>query len=214
MQIDGNIWAGIDIIKDDPNTQNQNSKIFKNLFARNLNLCVVNALSVCEGKITWQKHTKNGTEQSILDLFLVCDQVLPLVDKMIVDEKGGMTLTKYQRGMCVKSDHNMLNLEINMTFHEEKDHEKIKMFNLRNNVCQDDFREKTTNTKAFTKCFENEESINVQFENDTESIPMPKGTELGVSGLSNNALSGGFCRNSDQPVEVTSLLGTNTHQGR
>ena len=61
MQIDGNLWAGERMIKDDPNEQNQNGKLFQEFLERNSNLSVVNALSVCEGKITRKKHTKNGT---------------------------------------------------------------------------------------------------------------------------------------------------------
>ena len=64
--------------------------------------------------------------------FIVCDQILPLVSKMVIDECGQYALTKYRRGKVVKSDHNMLKLEINLTFHINKNHEKIEVFNLRN----------------------------------------------------------------------------------
>ena len=59
---------------------------------------------------------------------------------MIVDKEGGMVPTKCKRGMCVKSDHDIWKLKINMTFHAGKDYDKIKMFNLRNKLCRDDFR--------------------------------------------------------------------------
>ena len=53
---------------------------------------------------------------------------------MIVDKEGGMVPTKCKRGMCVKSDLNILKLKINMTFHAGKDYDKINMFNLRKKI--------------------------------------------------------------------------------
>ena len=94
---------------------------------------------------------------------IVCDQILPLVSKMKIDEIDQYALTKYKKGTIVKADHNMLKLEINLTFHDEKKHERTEVFNLRNKLCQNDFKEKTSNTNQFTKCFEGEETIDIQF---------------------------------------------------
>ena len=137
--------------------------MFELLLKRNPNLSVVNALRICECKITREKKTKRGTERSILDFFLVCDQILPLVSRMVVDEKGEIALTKYRRRNIVKTDHHMLKIELDLTFHNEKKHEQTDMFNLLNKVCQQNFGEKTTNTNVFSKCFESDESINIQF---------------------------------------------------
>ena len=94
IQMDGSSWAGREIIADDPNKQNQNGKFLHQFLVKNLNLSVVNALEVCEGKITKERHTKNGIERAILDFFIVCDKMLPLVKRMVVDEKGESALTK------------------------------------------------------------------------------------------------------------------------
>ena len=85
LQMDGNLWTGSNIIKNDPNKQNQNGKIFENFLQKNSHLSVVNALSVCEGKITRRTHIKQNIKESILDYFVVCDQILPLVSKMVID---------------------------------------------------------------------------------------------------------------------------------
>ena len=37
-------------------------------------------------------------------------------------------------------------------------------------MCQDDFKEKTSNTDQFTKCFESEETIDIQFKSGTEDF--------------------------------------------
>ena len=48
----------------------------------------------------------------------------------------------------------MLKLEINFTFHINKQHEQTMFFNIRNKLCQEDI---------FTKCLEVDETIDVQF---------------------------------------------------
>ena len=58
---------------------------------------------------------------------------------MVVDEIGEIALTKYRNGNIVETYHNMLTLEINLTFHKAKDHERTEVFNLRNTNCQQIF---------------------------------------------------------------------------
>ena len=82
---------------------------------------------------------------------------------MVIDEKGENALVKYRGGKIVKADHNMLKLELNITIHEKKEHKRIKMFNLRNKLCQKQFKDFTTNTNRFTKCFSSNESFEIQF---------------------------------------------------
>ena len=163
LQMDGNLWAGKGIIKDDPNTQNQNGKLFQNYLCSNPNLSVVNALPVCEGMITRKRHTTKGTEVGVLDFFVVCEKILPLVTKMVIDEAGESALTRYRGGKVVKADHNMLKMEVNLTFHMDNRHERRELFNLRNKLCQKQFQEFTTNTDRFTKCFTTDEPFEVQF---------------------------------------------------
>ena len=67
IQMDGNLWAGRNIIKNDPKPQNQNGKLFEDFLHKNPDLNVVNAMTECEGKITRKRHTKNGIQESILD---------------------------------------------------------------------------------------------------------------------------------------------------
>ena len=55
IQMDGNLWAGNQIINGDPNQQNQNGKLFKEFLRNNPNLTVVNALPICQGKETYVK---------------------------------------------------------------------------------------------------------------------------------------------------------------
>ena len=161
--MDGNLWAGKDIIPGDENKQNQNGKLFEQFLIKNPDISVLNALSICEGTITRERRTRKGTEKGILDFFLVCDKILPLVTRMVIDEKGENALCKYRAGNVVKADHHMLKIEINIMFHMKKDHERNEMFNLKDKVCQQQFKLFTTNTKRFTRCFETEEIFDIQF---------------------------------------------------
>ena len=70
LQMDGNLWAGNTIIKGDVKKQNQNGKYFERFLQENSHLNVVNALDLCEGKITRVRHTKERKEESILDFLL------------------------------------------------------------------------------------------------------------------------------------------------
>ena len=82
---------------------------------------------------------------------------------MKIDEKGETALTKYNKSV-VKTDHNMLTMEIDLTFHTEKQHERIEMFNLRNKNCQQIFKEYTSKSDILSTCFKTQESVETQFE--------------------------------------------------
>ena len=58
IQMDGNLHGGQELIKDDPNPQNQNGKLFMELLQRNPGLVVVNSESICEGLITRQRRVQ------------------------------------------------------------------------------------------------------------------------------------------------------------
>ena len=70
LQMDGNLWAGKNIIPNDPNKQNQNGKMFEKILFQNSNFTVVNAISKCEGRITRERTTNKRTEKAVLDFFL------------------------------------------------------------------------------------------------------------------------------------------------
>ena len=71
IHFDGNLWAGKNIIPNDPRDQNRNGKLFEQFLDRNPHLKVVNSMNLCEGLIT-RKRLRNGKlEQSVLD-FCCC----------------------------------------------------------------------------------------------------------------------------------------------
>ena len=82
---------------------------------------------------------------------------------MIIDEEDELTLTRY-KGKVVKADHKMLKLEINLTFHKEKGHERVEVFNVKNKQAQMEFYKFTSRDTRFSKCFSPmDESVDIQF---------------------------------------------------
>ena len=143
--------------------QNYNGKLFENFLLQNPNLTVVNATSRCQGAITRERNTTKRTEKAILDFFIVCERIFPFVTQMLIDEKGGNDIFRYRGDNVVKADHHMLKLKLDITIHAQNKHERIEMFNVRNKLCQREFKDFTTNTNRFTKCFLTEEAFEIQF---------------------------------------------------
>ena len=133
LQMDGNLWAGKNIIKNDPKDQNLNGKYFEKFLKKNSHLTVVNSLSLCTGLYTRRRNTKNGIQETVIDFYVVCDKLLPLVTSMTIDETGQNSLTKY-KGKIVKSDHSRLDMEVDLVFHKEKKHDQLNAFNVKNKL--------------------------------------------------------------------------------
>ena len=85
IQMDGNLHAGEKLIKNDPNPQNQNGKLFFEVLQRNSGLVVVNSESICEGLITRKRQVESKTEKEVLDFFLVNEKLEPFLKRMVVD---------------------------------------------------------------------------------------------------------------------------------
>ena len=168
IQMDGNLWGGEEIVKNDPRPQNSNGLIFKNFLERNPHLTVVNNLSQCEGLITRERICKNSIEKSILDFFIVCNLVLPFVKRMIIDEDKKYVLTNYENvkkgGKANNSDHNSLYMDLEIRANIEKP-VRTELWNLKCEKSQEIFKKLTSETKDLSKCFQNELPIFKQIEN-------------------------------------------------
>ena len=87
---DGNLHAGNNLVKNDPNPQNQNGKIFMQFLQRNKTLVVVNGSDICQGVITRQRVLESRTERAVLDFFMVNEKLRPFLKSMIIDKKGNL----------------------------------------------------------------------------------------------------------------------------
>ena len=165
IQMDGNLHAGPELIKGDPNTRNQNGKLFCEFLERNPQLIVVNALDLCKGIITRKRELENRIEKAVLDFFVINEKVRPFLRKMIIDEEKDMTLINLaqikRNKKFVETDHNAMVLEMNFNI----DHKKTKreeIFNMKNKACQEAFFLETESNKDLMESFKNELPFTVQ----------------------------------------------------
>ena len=158
IQMDGNLWAGSQIIPNDPRQQNRNGKLFEEFLYRNQHLTVVNALNLCEGVISRQRKS----EKSVLDFFIVCSLVLPHVTRMVIDQENKFVLTNYKQvkknGKAINSDHSTEFMDVNLKIVSEKPRRKI-LWNFKNKSAQSRFKKLTSETTDFSACFDNNLSV-------------------------------------------------------
>ena len=62
----------------------------------NPELIIVNALECCEGNVTRSRETVRGKEEATIDLFIVCQRIMPYIKHMKVDHEGKYQLTNYK----------------------------------------------------------------------------------------------------------------------
>ena len=161
FQMDGNLWAGNDLIKGDPNECNNNGRLFKNFLQEHPYLCVVNSLALCEGIITRRRKCKAKTEEAVLDFFVVCDKIKCFIEKLIIDEKKEYPLTRYMKHGKKDSDHHTMIFHLQLNF-IQKNQSRIEMFNFKNLECQSNFYSITETKNDLINCFENGKGLELQ----------------------------------------------------
>jgi hypothetical protein len=120
LQMDGNLWAGPEVVEGDPNQCNQNGTLFKEFLLKHGHLHVVNSMKLCEGKITRRRTTRHREDKAIMDFFVVCSRVLPFIVKTVIYEEKHYVLSNYSQtvtgGQSSKkdSDHNTTYLDLNV----------------------------------------------------------------------------------------------------
>ena len=124
IQMDSNSLVGPQIIPADPNNQNANGKMMEKFLKENPALTVVNALPKCEGTITRQRKTTRRLEMSILDVYIVCPIVLPLIKHMKIDHLRNYGLSNFRAknttGKVTSTDHHPVILELDLTIPTDK----------------------------------------------------------------------------------------------
>ena len=165
IEIDSNSWAGSSVIPNDPNIQNSNGKLLELFLKRNKGINLVNSLPVCEGLITRKRLTENRNEQSVIDLFLVCNLVVPFVVKMHVDEQGEHQLSNFNgikhNQKVTESDHAKVELILNIQFPQARP-TRNEAYNYKSEECQKYFYNLTTNTRKLSMCFKNTQTFSDQ----------------------------------------------------
>ena len=100
--MDGNLWAGKQIMKNDAYEQNQNGKMFQEFLKKHPHLIVVNNLDLCEGLITRRRKTTRRMEEAVLDFFVICNKISHFLPKLVVDKDKNFVLSRYGKKNGVK----------------------------------------------------------------------------------------------------------------
>ena len=162
FQMDGNLWAGNEIVKGDPNLCNGNGKLFKEFLLKHPYVTVVNSMDCCKGLITRRRKTKTKLEESVLDFFGVNDKIHQFVESMTIDEDKKFGLTRFSKNGNTDSDHHTEILDLNIQFNKKKE-ERMELFNFKNQECQEVFHQLTETKSELLDCFQNDN----EFKNQT-----------------------------------------------
>ena len=156
IEMDANAKVGSEIIKSDPNSRSSSGELLIEMCERN-NLIICNATDLCIGTITRQRITVNGIEKSIIDYFILCEEMFAYLSSMKIDEARLHVLTKYSKvkGKTVvkQSDHNPIISKFNYLWNDKIVNEKqrFEIFNYKNTEGIRKFNELTSSNKL-TSC--------------------------------------------------------------
>ena len=130
LQGDLNAWLGPHILESDTKPQNLNGKMLVK-FVENNCLTIVNCLPICQGTKTWSKTRLGMKLTSTIDFFIVCENILPFVQEMMIDSDD-RTIINFRKGKTtIKADHAPMWLKLNLKILPEKP-EKVVVLNYKN----------------------------------------------------------------------------------
>ena len=160
IEMDSNAKLGSKLIPSDPKPQSENGKLLENVISDN-SLVIVNAQPFCTGSITRYRKTIRGEEKSILDHFLVCEEMFESVRSMSVDEAGCYALTKYSnksgsRASVKESDHYTIFLELEHLWKpsESETGNRLEVYNFNDKESFDKFVSATSDNEKLRNCFD------------------------------------------------------------
>ena len=110
IELDANAKLGPEIIPGDPHCRTDNGELLLGIIERN-NLTICNKSDKCTGLITRRRETVNGSEESIIDFCLVCEEINSYLENMIIDEQRKYALTKIKdscKGYRIRSQSSHL----------------------------------------------------------------------------------------------------------
>ena len=151
IELDCNAKLGKNIIEGDPHDMSNNGKLLWDIVQRR-NCVVVNSTKKCHGSITRSRMKSGVKEESILDYVIVNPLIAPFVEEMNIDESKAKALTRFLKGRTIPSDHNYLSCSFNIPLHR-RSKPRQEIYRLRNKTDLQKFKDHTTNTTKFTKCF-------------------------------------------------------------
>ena len=132
--MDANSKLGPELIPSDPHARTPNGQIIADIMVRH-GLTVVNGMEdKCDGTVTRRRVTKDGTEESAIDLVIVSDDLESVVDSLLIDENRKYVLTKIvktKRGITKQeSDHNVLVSKLKFSWNRKRKINRMEIYNL------------------------------------------------------------------------------------
>ena len=118
-------------------------------------------MPLCEGIITRQRITDQLNERSAIDVFLVCERVLPFVRKLFIDENREDPLTNFhglKNQKVTESYHNKMELFLNIEAPIIQP-KREEIFNFKEVRGQDLFHNITNSTPKLHNCFKSRNSF-------------------------------------------------------
>ena len=162
MQLDANGKMGGNLINGDRHDISPNGQLLLDLIERKC-LILVNGTDKCHGGIIRIRNKNGKIDKSVLDYFIMCQNFYSLVISMNIDEDRKLVLTKCSKykgaTKLVKSDHNILSLEVKCVWSRSIQKRRKEIFNLRNKNCQEKFFEDTSKTTMLTNSLINKNVV-------------------------------------------------------
>ena len=149
IQMDGNLHLGPEILPGDPNECNANGKLFKEFLGKFPHLTIINSTELCDKIITRSRVAKGKVEKAALDFFVTCKKILPMIDRMEIDDVN--KLTTFLKDKSIPSDHNNLLLYLNAKIPQSN--KRLEILNLKDSESMDLFKKETTSLSKLTECF-------------------------------------------------------------
>ena len=159
LEFDANAKVGSQYIKGDNHSISQNGIFLVDFVTRN-NLVICNGTSLCEGSVTRERTTINGTESSIIDFVITCQDMYQYMTKMKIDKDNALARysKKKNRSIVSKSDHHLLVCDFNIRWSSNLKESKVprqKMFNFKDQEGQKKYKI-LTSQNVLSDCFKDE----------------------------------------------------------
>ena len=112
---------------------------------------------VCDGTITSRRKTVNGLEESVLDYFVMCQELFAMLSSMKIEEKRSLVLSRYSKNngkvVVTPSDHNILYCKFNLKWCNKifSERQRYEIFNYKNVEGIQKFQE-FTSSDVLSKC--------------------------------------------------------------
>ena len=120
LQMDGNLHAGSEVIKNDPNVVNGNGLLFRELLKNNPSLFLANGSEKCHGDITRERIKNRKVESAILDFVLVSEDLKSPLQRLNIDTDREYPLCSFLKAKQKNSDHFTLNAVFDIKFRKQK----------------------------------------------------------------------------------------------